>query len=125
MNSRRADLADATAAAQQLLASVIPTGYVVTIVKAAECHPDRPTNGRGLCRSCYAIAWLNRTHANWPAKQNHRSTADFAADFAVLRDQGYTRHQIAERLGMRYPAVNAAYRRAVHAGLLEPDRRTA
>lgn len=119
----RADLSAAAAAARQLLGPAIPTGYIVAIVKAADCHPDRPANGRGLCRSCYATAWAHRSHTNHPTKQRHRTTADFAADYALLRSEGHTRRQIASRLGMNYPAVTAAYARAVRRGLLTADRR--
>jgi DNA-binding transcriptional regulator LsrR (DeoR family) len=54
-----------------------------------------------------------------------RSRADFVADYELLRSEGYTRRQIAERLGMTRAAVDRAYHRAVRDGALTPDRRTA
>jgi transcriptional regulator with XRE-family HTH domain len=51
------------------------------------------------------------------------SAADFAAEYDHLRDYGYSRAEIALRLGMTRDAADQAYRRAVHAGLLTPDRR--
>lgn len=51
------------------------------------------------------------------------ATADFAAEYAHFRSYGYTRTQIAERLGMTYDAACLAYMRAVKAGMLTPDRR--
>jgi DNA-directed RNA polymerase specialized sigma24 family protein len=41
----------------------------------------------------------------------------------MLRRDGHTRAQIAERLGMKLTAVHAAYRRAAAAGELPRERR--
>jgi hypothetical protein len=60
-----------------------------------------------------------------PDKRALRTRADFVADYELLRSEGYTRRQIAERMRMTYAGVAAAYRRAVAAGDLTPDRRTA
>lgn len=87
------------------------------------CHPTRDLFARGLCEGCYDY------HRRQGTLDHHgrttRPVAEFAADFALLRSEGYTRRQIAERLGMRRNTVDAAYRRAVKRGLLAPDRRSA
>lgn len=99
----------------------------LTLVRArpATCHPDRPVDARGLCDSCYEMHWRAGTLAQFPTKRTQRSRADFVADYVLLRSEGYGRTHIAERLGMTRNAVDAAYNRAVKAGALTPDRRTA
>lgn len=87
------------------------------------CHPNRELFARSLCKDCYDYHRRHDTLAHHPRKQ--RPTADFAADYQLLRSEGHTRRQIAERLGMRRNTVDAAYARAVRRGLLTPDRRTA
>ena len=88
----------------------------------ATCHPDRPVNGRGLCRGCYSNAHRDgRLHQHQLVR---RPRADFVPDYRLLRSEGYTRRQIAERLAMTYSALTAHYYRAVRAGDLTPDRRT-
>ncbi|GIE35918.1 hypothetical protein Ait01nite_089630 [Actinoplanes italicus] len=116
------DLTQLAQAARELLGPAIPAGYTVIIAKAATCHPDRPGNTRGLCKSCYTLAHRNGTLAKHPCSRTIRTQADFVADYELLRSEGYTRHQIAERLGMRYTAVTTAYLNAVRAGLLTRDR---
>jgi hypothetical protein len=88
--------------------------------RPATCHPDRPVLARGLCRRCYQLAWLR---GDLPDIRRGRSRAAFIADYELLRSEGYTRRHIAERLGMTYDGVTAAYRRAVIAGALTPDRK--
>lgn len=90
--------------------------------RPATCHPNRPLRAQSLCGSCYTAAW-NAGHLI--RKHDPRKQADFIADYELLRSEGYTRRQIAERLGMNYDSLGAAYRRAVRAGALSPDRRTA
>jgi hypothetical protein len=86
------------------------------------CHPDRPAWARHLCKSCYEINWKRGTlHRHKPQKPQ-RSRADFVADYRMLRSQGYTRPQIAARLGMKLATVHAAYRRAMLAGDLPRER---
>lgn len=94
----------------------------LTLVHArpASCHPDRPMCARSLCHSCYAVAWRRN---ELPDKRTMRSREEFVADYELLRSEGYTRRQMAERLGMTYDGVTAAYRRAILAGDLTPDRR--
>jgi hypothetical protein len=97
----------------------------LTLVHArpARCHPDRPILARGLCKTCYELAWRAGTLADHPTERTLRSAEDFIADYQLLRSEGYTRTQIAERLAMSVNAVTQAYRRAVRAGVLEPDRK--
>ena len=112
------------AAARRLLAQ--PREPLVLVhARPAICHPGRPVNARGLCDSCYQTHHQRGTLGQFPTKRTMRSRADFVADYELLRSEGYTRRQIAERLGMKYPAVQRAYLRAVRAGELTPDRRTA
>lgn len=112
-------------AATQLLGPALPAGYVVAIARAATCHPARPTNGRGLCRSCWTLARRNGTLQQHARTRTIRTQAEFVEDYELLRSEGYTRRQIAERLGMRYDAVTRAYGTAVRKGVLTPDRRPA
>lgn len=119
----RDQLADFDAAARRLLTTRRP--LVLVHARPATCHPARPVNARGLCDSCYETHWKRGTLAQFPTKRTMRSRQDFVADYALLRSEGYSRRQIADRLGMKYPALHRAYCRAVAAGALTPDRRTA
>jgi hypothetical protein len=119
----RDQLATFEAAARRLLAR--PPRLTLVHARPATCHPGRPVCARGLCRSCYEMAWRAGTLDLHSTRRTMRRRADFIADYELLRSEGYTRRHIAERLGMGYDAVTAAYRRAVRAGDLTPDRRTA
>jgi hypothetical protein len=119
----RDQLADFEAAARRLLTTPARTRLVVVHARPATCHPDRPYFARTLCTGCYDHHRRRGTLDRFPQQQ--RPAGHFAADYALLRSEGYTRRQIAERLGMRRNSVDAAYRRAVRAGALTPDRRTA
>lgn len=103
----------------------IPDGYVLVIAKAADCHPDRPVNGRGLCNSCYTIAHRTGTLDQYDRVRPTRTTEEFAEEYALLRSEGYGRKHIAERLNVTRAAVDKAYIAAVSRGLLTPDRRAA
>lgn len=113
-------VAEFEAAAVRLLAA---PRRVVVRARPARCHPDRPLDARGLCRACYAAAYNAGRHNEHRLERVSRSRADFVADYVLLRSEGYTRRQIAERLGMTVAAVTQAHRRAVAAGDLTPDRR--
>lgn len=118
------DLRDQLAAFEAAARRLLKRRPRLTLVHArpASCHPDRPALARGLCSPCYQLAWrCDRL----PDKRATRSRAEFIADYELLRSEGYTRRQIAERLRMSYDGVCAAYGRAVRAGDLTPDRRTA
>jgi hypothetical protein len=121
----RDQLADFEAAARRLLEPRPTRRLVLVNARPATCHPDRPVNARGLCDSCYETHWKRGTLAQFPTKRTMRTRAEFVADYELLRSEGYNRRQIAERLDMAYSTVNRAYQRAVAAGDLEPDRRTA
>lgn len=120
MTDLRDQLAAFEAAARQLLTT--PPRLALVHARPATCHPNRPLCARGLCRQCYQLAWLRD---DLPDKRTLRSRDEFIADYELLRSEGYTRRQIAERLGLTYHGVAAAYRRAVRAGALTPDRRPA
>jgi hypothetical protein len=122
MTDLRDQLADFEAAARRLLARPIPRGLALVYARPADCHPGRPLRAQGLCHSCYTLHWQRGT---LPSKRITRTRADFVADYELLRSEGYPRRIIAERLGMSYDAVGAAYHRALRAGALTPDRRTA
>jgi CRP-like cAMP-binding protein len=122
----RDQLADFEAAARRLLTLPARAPRLVLVnARPATCHPDRPLNARGLCDSCYETHWKRGTLDQFPTKRTQRSREHFVADYELLRSEGYTRRQIAERLGMTRDGVAQAYGRAVRAGLLTPDRRTA
>jgi hypothetical protein len=110
-------------AARRLLAQ--PRRLVLVHARPATCHPERPVNARGLCDSCYEMHWKAGTLEQFPTQRVQRRREHLIADYVLLRSEGYTRRQIAERLGMRYDTLHRAYCRAVRAGDLEPDRRTA
>lgn len=120
----RDQLADFDAAARRLLDRTRPR-LVAVHATPATCHPDRPVNARGLCDSCYETHWKAGTLGQFPTKRTQRFRADFVPEYRHLRSYGYTRAQIAQRLGMGRNALDAAVRRAVRAGDLEPDRRSA
>lgn len=124
MTDLRDQLADFEAAARRILDRPRPRLALVH-ARPARCHPNRPMLARDLCRRCYQNARNAGTLAQHRPERTIRSRVEFVADYELLRSEGYTRRQIAERLGMRYDTVNAAYHRAVHAGDLTPDRRTA
>lgn len=121
MTDLRDQLADFEAAARRLLTR--PRRLALVHANPARCHPDRPVQARGLCGPCYQTAWANGTLDQHPPLRTQRALEDFAADYQLLRSEGYTRAQIAERLGMKYPAVTRAYGRAVKRRLITPDRR--
>lgn len=124
MTDLRDQLADFEAAARRILAQ--PRGFIRIRVPAATCHPRRPLNARGLCDSCYQTHRQRGDLYQFPTRREPgRSRDDFIADYQLLRSEGYTRAQIAERLGMTIGALTKAYLRAVRAGELTPDRRAA
>lgn len=125
MTDLRDHLADFEAAARRILARRPMPRLVLVHSRPATCHPDRPVNARGLCDSCYQTAWKAGKLHQHPLQRVQRSSADFIADYELLRSEGHTRQQIADRLGMTYNAVTTAYVRAVRAEALTPDRRPA
>lgn len=65
---------------------------------------------RGLCPACYCRENANGTLADWP--RTTRTRDDVLDDWVILRAQGYTRRQAAERLGMTLAAFDGAIYRA-------------
>lgn len=92
----------------------------LVLVRAATCHPERPEAARRLCRSCYNQEW---SAGRLPNLRRIRRRVDFIPDYELLRSEGHSRRQIAERMGVSVNAVTQAYLRAVRAGDLEPDRK--
>lgn len=80
-----------------------------------DCHPDRRHEGRGLCTECYMRAHHRGAIADY--ERTSRSREDFLEDYRLLRAQGYSRAQIAERLGVTRDAVDKAVSRARRAGV--------
>lgn len=124
MTDLRDQLADFEAAARRLLTTTRPR-LVLVAARPARCHPNRAANARGLCDSCYQTAWNRGELDQHPTTRTQRRRIDFIADYELLRSEGYGRTAIARRLGMTRGAVDRAYWRAVRAGDLEPDRKTA
>jgi hypothetical protein len=78
--------------------------------------PDAVRNhrGRGLCNFCYDA--IQRAGALIDFERLTRSCDEVMAEWAILRQQGYTKRQAAERLGMKFKAFEKAYERARRAG---------
>jgi hypothetical protein len=119
------DQLDAFEAAARRLLTQPARRLVLVAARPARCHPDRPVNARGLCDSCYQTAWNRGELDQHPTSRTQRRRVDFIADYEMLRSEGYGRTAIARRLGMTRGAVDRAYWRAVRAGDLDPDRRSA
>jgi len=91
----------------------------------ATCHPNRPLEARGLCKGCYGHALSQGILHQHPLRRHHVHRDTFIDTYQRMRAEGANRRNIADRLGMTRDALAQAYRRAVMAGHLEPDRRTA
>lgn len=63
------------------------------------CARARKVEARSLCGSCYTTAWREGELIDYPRKSLTRD--EFIEEFELLRDQGFNRAQIAERLGMK------------------------
>lgn len=70
--------------------------------------------GRRLCTSCYDRSLRRGTLLNFPMQR--RSRDDLLDDWLILRDEGHTLQQAAERLGMSWPTFERAFYRARAAG---------
>jgi hypothetical protein len=68
--------------------------------------------GRGLCRPCHQTAGEDRIDY----ERVGRSRDELMAEWEILRGEGYTKRQAAERLGMTFEAFDRAYHRARAAG---------
>lgn len=74
------------------------------------CHPDQPYAARFRCERCYDRARKRRALIDLP--RITRSADELLDDYALLRSEGYTRLQIAERLGIDVRALDQALYRA-------------
>lgn len=82
------------------------------------CHPNRRHHARGLCDNCYPVIRRRHRLADYPPVV--RSREAFLEDYTLLRSEGHTRGQIAERLGLTRGAVDQAISRARRAGVEVP-----
>lgn len=76
----------------------------------ASCGKSRHLAGRGLCGACYSRMTCHGTLVDYPRMT--RSRDELLEDYVMLRRQGHTWPQCAERLGMRYDAFARALQRA-------------
>lgn len=78
----------------------------------------QPPDSRGLvrdhCNACYRRNYRRGAHIDLPRR--NRSRTDVVDDYLLLRSEGYTRRQIAARLGMNRNALEQALKRAALAG---------
>lgn len=74
------------------------------------CHRDRPHQARGLCASCYTTEHLAGRHEDW--ELTTYTNAELLDEWAMLREQGYTRTQAAGRLGIARARLDKAIERA-------------
>jgi DNA-binding NtrC family response regulator len=83
------------------------------------CCQVRPICARELCDRCYDVARYRGELIDFPRRRLTRD--EFVEEFELLRGQGYTRAQIAERLGM---SRNTLDKRLERLGSPYPQRRT-
>lgn len=121
MTDLRDRIGEFEAAARRLLAAQPRPRLVLVHARPARCHPARALLARGLCRKCYQLRWARGEFVD----TRPRRRPEFVADYEMLRSEGYTRRQIAERLGYTRRGLDQAYYRAVKAGELTRDRRLA
>ena len=76
----------------------------------ASCKRDRQVWARGLCTSCYPRHLAAGTHVDFERRNRPRS--ELLEEWEMLRAQGLSRRQAAERLGMKDDSLYAALRRA-------------
>jgi hypothetical protein len=74
----------------------------------------RTTQARGLCWFCYRAATKNGELFDYP--RSTRSRDEVLDEWEMLRGEGYTRRQAAERIGMTFEAFDRALYRARSAG---------
>lgn len=81
-------------------------------------HPPgaRVHGGRGLCDSCYHFGRVKGFLADF--ERPSLPAEDLVEEWLILREQGHTRAQAAERLGMKKRSFDTALERAVKRGLL-------
>jgi transposase-like protein len=77
---------------------------------------DRVTTheGRGLCPPCYRQAQYGGRLDEYPRRSWSRE--DVMSEWDLLRAEGYTRRNAAERLGLKWETFDRAFYRAKAAG---------
>lgn len=66
--------------------------------------------GRGLCSGCYDAHAYRGLHVDF--ERRTRSRDDVLSEWQLLRSEGHSKRQVAERLGMNLAAFNRALQRA-------------
>jgi hypothetical protein len=102
-----------------------------TVCRICGVHPLHPANqrgvyalehhGRGLCSTCHR--WARHTGRLLDYERTSRSREDLLEDYRMLRGQGHSRVQIAERLGMKLTSLDTALLRARRDGALQEATR--
>lgn len=82
------------------------------------CGTEGPIGGRGLMPRCYDRISRSGNLTDYPRVT--RSAADFIADYRMLRGEGHTHRQIAERLEYPLPTMRRQICRLRRRGLLTP-----
>lgn len=81
-------------------------------------HPNgvdcRSHGGRGLCNFCHRRSRRDGTLLDY--ERPTRTLDEVMTEWEILRSEGYTRRQAADRLGMKWKAFEKAHERARHSG---------
>lgn len=85
------------------------------IDECAGCHRERQMHGRNLCSACYFRLRRNGTIHDF--ERNTYTRAELIAEWDLLRLEGYTRAQAAERLGITKARLEKAIEREQRAGV--------
>lgn len=120
-------IGDAVLPAAVQLVGAVRSGDPVECVRCHRpVHPrfrgvsyENATAGRGLCKPCYDHARNTGDLIDYETR--NRSRDDLLDDWVVLRVDGYTWRQAAERLGMTY----ASFERAMNRARIDGDPRAA
>jgi transposase-like protein len=86
--------------------SMVPRSSAATRVDTHE--------GRGLCPPCYRQAHYSGRLDEYPRRSWSRD--ELMGEWDLLRSDGYTRRNAAERLGLKWETFDRAYWRARSAG---------
>jgi hypothetical protein len=80
----------------------------------ARCDRARIIRVRGMCRLCYDVTRNNGTVIDFAPILRPRD--EVMHEWDLLRGEGYTKRQAAERLGMTWEAFDRTFHRARRAG---------
>lgn len=84
-------------------------------MSCAECPRELDRHGaRGLCRSCYERHRWAGTYLDLPRRTWARD--EVLTEWQLLRSEGFTRRQAAERLGIKFNTFERAICRAAAVG---------